>query len=438
VRTVPIERRTRRTGLVPAAVVLVALVIGAGCSANESGREERSRASLNRPDPTTVAATVTSINHFATDLYRAYGTESRGNFSLSPYVVAFTLGMVRAGAMGPTRQEIDNALHVDGSFELDRGMNTLAQALAARDGDRRSDTNKGRVDIVAPSALWGPRDTRFSDPFLDDLSSNYDAGMHIVDMRTDADAARTVINNWARGATDGSVTQLLPRGAVTDDASLIDVSAFSLQAPWATPFRPARSTSDPFTPDGGSTVGTRTIGASLPNGARFAEGAGWQAVELPYLGNELSMLLVVPDPGTFSSFESGLDGDRLQSIVDELRPTPVDVQLPRFQFQTDARLDQALQALGVRAVFDDRQADLSGISADASLRLTGVSQQAYLDVNQNGTGTQTGSIAVTAPDEPPPADAVRVTIDRPFLVVVRDGVTGLVLSIGRVVTPSSS
>jgi serpin B len=432
------SRRSGREAIVAFAALLLAVaLVAAACSTDATGREARGRSPLNPPDPASLTPTVESVNHFTTDLYRAYGAQSRGNFSLSPYVVAFTLGMVRAGAGGQTRQEIDSALHEDGSADLDRGFATLAQELAARDGDRRSDTNKGRVDIMAPSALWGPKDTNFSDPFLNNLSANYDSAMHIVDMRTDADAARTTINNWARDATSGVVTQLLPRGAVSDDASLLDVSAFSLQAPWATPFRPARAGSDPFTPDGGSTVVARTIGASLPTGGRFAEGSGWQAVELPYLGNELSMLLVIPDAGTFATFESGFDGDRLASIVDQLRTTPLDVQLPRFQFQTDARLDQALQTLGIRSVFDDHQADLSGISADASLTLSGITQQAYIDVNQNGTGTQTGSITVAPTDQTPSAAAVRVTVDRPFLVLVRDDATSLVLSIGRVVSPSS-
>jgi serpin B len=427
--------RRRRVSLTLAATAALALT-AASCGVDDPGREVRGRSGLVAPDPATIPATVASVNGFATDLYRAYRSDSHGNFSLSPYVVAYTLGMVRAGAVGETRQQLDQVLHLDPGVDLDRGFATLAQTLASRNGDRRTATDKGRVDIVAPSALWGPRGTRFKDPFLDTLSASYGTGMRVVDVRSDPDAARATINNWARDATDGSVTQLLPRGVVTDQTSVIDASAFSFQAPWATPFMSSLSGPGEFRALGGGAVPSRTIGAALRSGARFATGDGWQALELPYLGNQLSMLVVVPDAGTFDAFESGFDADRLRSITDVLHPASVDVRLPRFQFQTDARLDNELRAMGLTAVFDDQNAELSGISADGPLTLSSVSQQSYLDVSENGTGTQTGSIAVAPTDDGTPAGAVRVTVDRPFVVMIRDIDTGLVLSLGRVVNPN--
>lgn len=405
------------------------------CGVDDPSREVRSGASRTTPDPASVPAAVGAINAFGTDLYRAYQAPGRGNYVLSPYVVARTLAMNRAGATGATRAQFDKVLHAE-SPQFDRGLATLTQVLPARNGDRRTETRKGTIQVSSAASVWAPRGTKLAEPYLDTLSAQFDSGVRVVDFRSDPESARNAVNGWARNATDGNVTELLPRGVITDVTSLLDASALYLRAPWEVPLQPS-ATPLRFTTADDQAIDVRAMRAVIPTSARYARGDRWQAVELPYLGRELSMVVVVPEPGTFESFESGFDGARLDEVVGALRPSPVELRLPRFAFQTDARLDSPLQAMGLPSAFNDREADFAPMTSDdENLALTAFVHQSYVDASENGSGAQSGSIAVSGTEAVAPADAVSLTVDRPFLVLVRDRQTGLVISIGRVVNPN--
>src|SRR6478672_3513807 len=122
----------RRWVSAPLATVVALAVVVAACGTDDSGRELHGRAALSAPDPNVVPGTVGAVNRFATDLFRAYAAGDRGNFSLSPYVVAFTLGMVRAGAPAPPRHEIARAPHAEGGLTVNRGSPPPPRVLPKR------------------------------------------------------------------------------------------------------------------------------------------------------------------------------------------------------------------------------------------------------------------------------------------------------------------
>ncbi|MBI2706298.1 MAG: serpin family protein [Actinobacteria bacterium] len=421
------------------AIVLILLVLAAsatGCSPDDQGQEVRGKTSLVAADLATLPPTVASVNAFGADLYRAYREQNRGNFVLAPYVIAYGLGMTRAGASAETLRQIDQVLRVAPGEDINRGFATLAQVLSTRNGERKTDVRKGRVEITAASTEWAPRGTKFNENYLDELRSFYDTGVRVVDFRSDPDAARNAMNNWARGVTNGNVAQLVPRGLLTDQASLVDVSTMAVQAPWEQPFQPDQPNATRFTTADGQVVTPRTMTTAANAALRFAQGEGWQAVELPFLGGQLSMVLVLPAAGTLDAFENQLTGDQLGTMFDGLQPSAFDVRVPKFQFETATLLDSELKALGMPAAFSSQDAELGSIAENESLSLSAVAHQSYIDVSENGTGTQKGSISVDQGTVQNAANAVRVTFDRPFLVLVRDRETDLLLTIGRVVSPN--
>ncbi len=422
--------------LVGASLIAVLTIVAASCSSNDPGKELRGHAPLTQPDPTTILGTVGAVNAFGMDLYRAYGTQHRGNFVLSPYVVAYSLGLTRAGASGETLQQMDRVLHASPGLDLNRGFATLSQVLATRNGERRSETRKGKVDIIATAAEWALRGTRFKESYLDTLAGFYGTGVQVVDFRSDPDTGRVAINNWANESTHGNVTQLIPRGLVTDQTSLLDTGTLTLQAPWEIPFQPESTHPARFTGEAGQQMTPRTMAGMVPKGARHGQGPGWSAVELPYLGRQLNMVLVLPDNGPLDQLEANLDGELVTTMIASLRDVPVDVRLPRFQFETTTRLDTELTGLGMPTALDEHTAGFEAMAEYDTPYLSAVVQSSYLDAGENGSGTQTGSIAVSQNTQPAGPETVRVSLDRPFLVLVRDSETGLILSVGRVANPN--
>jgi serpin B len=168
----------------------------------------------------------------------------------------------------------------------------------------------------------------------------------------------------------------------------------------------------------------------------YAAGDGWQAVELPYAGGELAMTVVLP-AGAFGAFDRGLSGERLAEITGALKPSEVDLRLPRWTFRTQAPLKAVLQAMGMPTAFDTRKADLSGMSQEEKLYIKAVVHEAFVAVDEAGTEAAAATAVVVSASSARP-DPPSLTVDRPFLFLIRDRPTGEVLFLGRVVDPSAS
>lgn len=413
------------------------LVAIASCGVDDPGMEVRAAGTPRAAaDPSTVPAAVSAVNAFGLDLHRAASSLRSGNLVLSPWAVASTLAMARAGATGETRTQLDRALHVAPATDFDAGVNGIDQVLANRVGDRRSAQRKGRVDIDVARSLWAPRGTSFAPAFLTDLAADHGSGMRVVDFRSDPETARSAINAWVAGATDQAITQIAPRGSVSDVSSLVAASALYPRAPWEVRFPADRTRPSRFTIDAGESVDPPTMQLATGEGLLHAHGDGFDAVELPYLGQELALLLIVPDPGTLDAFTDQLDAGRLDQIVQSLQPGPVDLRLPRFAFTSDLDLDAALRSLGATDALDDRLAEFGGITTDEPLSLSANLHQAFVSVDEEGTQARAATVQAPAEAVPPgPATATRLVVDRPFLFALRDRQTGVLLALGHVVNP---
>lgn len=399
-----------------------------------SGQEVRAKEPRRPPNREYVGGTVTANNAFGTDLYRVVAP-NRGNFAYSPYALLTALAMARAGtgSAGDTRAQIDALLHAQATTDLDTGINTLQQGLASRSGEKRSETRIGKVSLEFPASLWGQRGTHFKDDYLDRLAGAYGAGFHVVDFRTDPESSRQAINRWGEDATRGRFEELVSRGDVTQYTRFLVAAESYLQAPWQFPFNPKSTKRAQFQRLDDQPTDVRMMQLTAPAGIRFADKGTWSAVELPYLGEELSLVIVMPAEGEFETFEQGFTSDRIKEITTSLEPRAVDLRVPQFQFTTAANLNEPLKQ-AMPAAFGE-SADFSGITSDEPLALSDVVYKGFYGIDEEGTDA-----ANTATAQPNPstvlAGARTVTIDRPFVFFVRDRESGLVLLLGRVVNPS--
>jgi len=386
--------------------------------------------------PGDVAAVAAGNNAFAAAAYALLAAEEPGNLVYSPASIRLALAMTYAGARGQTATEMAEVLRFDlEPAALHAAFNALDQELASRNlaPYTLQDGVERKVQLSIANSLWGQQGFTFVPEFLDTLAENYGAGMRVVDFVAAAEAARQAINDWVAGETNDRITDLIPEGVLSEMTRLVLTNAVYLDATWDSIFEKDATFDAPFFLLDGSEVTASTMHqqASFP----YAAGAGWQAVELPYVGEHLAMVFVVPDSGRFAEVEELVSGGLLAEVVGGLEDAQVNLGLPRFEFRTRASVADLLAAMGMPTAFDPAAADFSGMTADDRLFISDVIHEAFIRVDEEGTEAAAAT-AVVMDLTSAPVEVVDLQIDRPFLFSLYDRETGEILFMGRVLNPA--
>ena len=256
--------------------------------------------------------------------------------------------------------------------------------------------------------------------------------MRLVVFAAATEEARETINDWVAGETNDRIPELIPTGVLSPATLLVLTNTVYLLADWALPF-PGEATADgSFTRLDGTTATVPLMHQLLS--ADYAAGDGWQAVDLPYVGGQVAMLVVVPDEGHYREAEALAAGLFAEARAG-LSPTNLRLALPRFEFRTQASLPETLRSLGMIDAFDAGLADFSGISADGGLFISDVIHEVFVSVGEAGTEAAAATAVVMLRGAPP--EPVELTVDRPFLFWIYDRATGSVLFMGRVLDPAA-
>jgi serpin B len=416
------------TLMITAIVTLVACV-PAQLQSSEVLKSDKQRVTspvVNQPD---LSALVEGNNAFAFDLYHTLKDED--NLFYSPYSISVALAMTYAGARGTTAQQMANTLHF--TLPQDRlhpAMNGLDTELSQRGQGAKGKDEKGfRLNIV--NAIWGQKGYKFLTEFLDALALNYGAGLRTLDFMTAPEPSRITINNWVSDQTEGKIKDLIPQGAIDTLTRLVLTNAIYFNAAWQYPFQKDATKDGSFhlLDEHDITVPMMSKTESF----RYTEGNGYQAVELPYDGRELSMLILLPQPGQFSAF--ALDAKLASNIIQALSPKQIALTMPKFEFTSGFSVKEALAAMGMVDAFTG-SADFSGMTGKRDLYISDVIHKAFVSVDEEGTEAAAAT-AVIMRLTSAPASPIAVTIDRPFIFLIRDNQTGAVLFIGRVLNPGT-
>jgi len=378
-----------------------------------------------------LATFVADQTAFALDLYREVAT-GQGNVVVSPHSVSSAMAMTWAGAKGTTATEMATALH----FTLPpatqhAAFNAVDLALASRgQGAAGKDGEPFRLRVV--NSAWTEKTYTFEPAYLDTLAVNYGAGVNLLDFLNAADASRLTINAWVSTQTEARIPDLLPEGSVTGDTRLVLTNAVYFNASWSVQFDPDDTTTAPFRRADGVDVDVPMMGQTET--LRHAATNGWTAVELPYDGEEVAMLLVAPD-SDFFTFQDSFDATVLAAIDAALAPTRVDIRLPRFEYRQATEMRTALTNLGINDLFLSGAADLSGMDGGRDLFVTGIFHEAFIALDETGTeaAAATAVVVGTTSVPPPPVPA---NFDRPFIYLIRDVPTGAIIFVGRVTDPT--
>jgi serine protease inhibitor len=384
---------------------------------------------VNPPLPEVVRG-LTAFGH---NLYAAAAKPGK-NMVISPLSIAYALGMAKAGAAGATAAALDKVCGFPAA-----GPHTALNALTRKivtvegvppepaPGAERDAQNSEPADPVVGIAngLFAQRDLPIKQPFLRTLAAQYGTGVRTVDFRKDATA---VIDAWVEEQTAGRIKKLFDQ---LDEATrLVIANAVYLKADWEHAFAgDGHEENAAFTREDGSTVRTKLMRQTTE--LRYASGAGWQAVELPYAKSDLAMWVLLPARG--GSPGALMKPDTLAQVGAGLKPATVSVALPGWDFATDLDLEAPLRALGLGVLFDS--ADFSGI-ADR-IFLGQAVHRANISVDK--WGTEAAAVTGLAFPVSGRADAVtEFRADHAFAFVIMHRSTSTPLFLGHVTDPTAS
>ncbi|MBL7065089.1 MAG: serpin family protein [Anaerolineae bacterium] len=311
---------------------------------------------------------------------------------------------------------------------LHPAFNGLDLALARRgEGAEGKDGEGFRLNIV--NATWGQEGFQFLPEFLDTLAENYGAGLRLLDFVNAPEEARITINDWISDQTEDRIEDLIPQGVIDELTRLVLTNAIYFNAAWQYPFREDLTAAGTFYLLDGGQVTAPMMTQTAPFG--YAESEGYQAVELPYDGGELSMVILLPAVGKFELFEGALDADHVDTITKNLAYRQVALTMPKFEFESGFSLAETLAAMGMPDAFTGA-ADFSGMTGSRDLFIREVTHKAFVSVDEAGTEAAAAT-AVAVPVE----EGVEVTVDHPFIFLIRDIETSAILFVGRVVNPKA-
>jgi len=399
-------RKTRQLFVIPAILLSTLLAYAVRC------------------EPSPVAR---SGNEFALALYEQLaGAESGKNLFFSPTSVSTALAMAYGGAKGTTATEMRKALRfeLDGA-QLHAAMGKLARSLSA---------NAEGYELALANALWGQKGYPFLETFLELNRKYYGARLEELDFQTAGEEARVTINRWVEQQTNDRIQNLLAPGSVTPATRLVLTNAIYFKGRWKVQFDPEQTRTETFHL---TSAGEVKVPLMRLRDQRFPylRETDFQALELPYAGERISMLILLPgEESSLKRLESSLSVARLDEWIERLTSRKLDdVVIPRFTAKTQYELTTPLAKLGMSIAFS-RGADFSGMARGEELFISDVVHKAFVAINEEGTEAAAATaVGIRATSFTPPE---RFRADRPFVYLIRDRESGAILFMGRVVDPS--
>ena len=378
-----------------------------------------------------VSAVVRGNSQFALALYQNINADkaSKGqNIFVSPYSISTALAMTYIGSRSNTQKQMAAVLHLQlPDATLEAGYSSLLAQTQA--------TPAKHYKLEVDNALWGQEGSHFEPAFTTALSKYFGGGFNVVDFAHDREASARKINKWVEEKTADKIRDLVHASDINSLTRLILTNAIYFKGDWALKFKKETTQTAPFTVRPGKTVNVPMMQqeGSFP----FVEDDELKMIELPYTGNDLSMIAILPARDV-EQLGATLTLPKLQELRKRMYTQEVDLFLPRYKFETRYYLEEGLSAMGMPDAFDGRNADFSGMTGHRDFCISHVIHQAMIDVNEEGSeaAAATAIVMVTAAARVPGPPAV-FRADHPFIFMIVHKPTDSILFLGRVSNPSS-
>lgn len=372
---------------------------------------------LPRPLGAAEVQLVQAGNAFGFDLLRRLAAEKVGStVFISPLSASMALGMALNGAAGSTFEGMRSALYLEG-LELEAANAAYRDLL-----DLLAGLDPG-VELGVANAVWHRTGVQVLDDYRSRVQQAFDARIEGLDFSDPAAANR--INGWVREATKGRIDEMVTPPIPSNMVAYL-MNAVYFKGGWTEPFDPALTRQARFRLADG---GTAPVDLMMRDDTiRHRVSGSWAAADLPYAGGAFAMTVVVPAEGvTLDEILDGLTPEWWEELVDGLGTSRAMVSLPRFELEWEGALDDALQAMGMMEAFDPGRADFSQMFQGGGVWIDEVKQKSFLRVDEEGTEAAAVT-SVAMPSSIPP----EIRADRPFLLAIRERLTGSILFLGAI------
>ena len=384
---------------------------------------------VSQNGPQIIPESISSANNqFAVDFYKQIlDAEEDKNIFYSPASMYVAFSLLYEGAKENTAQQMADVF----GFESDAFARHNATAHALSSLNRDDDY----ATLNMANALWMAGWFAPHESYLDITRSTYLADAQTVNFSDEDDGVKR-INDWATEKTNAKITEVITKKDVNGQTAMVINNAIYFKGTWLAQFPEEDTRESEF-----HTNATDSVNADFMNirgGFNYTHSDGAQVLQMSYKGDRLSMLVILPDDPDMREFEESLSAQQIQKWTDNLSNEEVIVSIPKFEASTNYQLNDHLIAMGMPDVFDAIDADLSGIgiSPGVGLFVSKAIQDAYVKVNEEGTeaAAVTTIIIVSESAQPPPPFFIA---DHPFLFVIQDDESGMILFMGRILNPAS-
>jgi serine protease inhibitor len=397
---------------------------------------------------TSFELAANATNQLGVDLQRQLATGD-DNLCISPYSINSALAMTFAGADGETRSEMVRVLHFPSDGDVPASFSALQHSLlqmSAKTAEIAKESKKfggpsEPITLNVANRLFAKKGYPFRDAFLSLIKQYFGGGFEPLDFAGDPAAATQHINKWVAEQTRDRIRDLIPGGALDKTARLVLANALYLKAPWANEFSQNATQSEPFFVRG-APVDVPTMRKTTNFG--YAKREGFTVVSLPYAGNDLQFVVLLPDDiDGLRELESKLSADVLTSCA-KIEKRDVDLHLPKFKLEPPTvALKEKFEALGMKTAFDipPGSANFDKIAPrkpNDYLYISNIFHKTFIALDEKGTeaaaATAVVMMARSALMSPPPPP-VEVKVDRPFVYAIQHVPSGACLFLGRVTNP---
>lgn len=406
-----------------------------------------------------IKSLVLGLNSLAFDMYHQFQEDGK-NLFFSPYVISRAMAMTLTGANNETATQLQDSLQ----YTLDYGrLHSVFNALDLKLDAQRfaGDGHSNLLILNTEAGAWGQSGYFVPISYYNTLAADYGAALKALDFQNQAFDADRRIEAWIAKQTDDTLSDAI--SSITARVRFALANTLNLNAEWAQPFDFNFTVDGDFELTSGSSVSVPMM--SITGQYLSVIDAGYEAIEIPFANSSLAMLIILPDSGKFGDFEETFDVSVFQAILESLEQQSITLTMPKFSYSSGRDLVNAFSQFGITKATVESEADFSRINVADNLYINGGLIRASISVNETeAQGACAAAITIEGQEDIPeynldfpvieigsssyftdigliffsqePLNTEKVALGRPFIYLVHDKGTGIVLFIGRVLDPS--
>jgi serpin B len=414
-------------------IPLKSMIVGMFCLGAAQTAIAGALGNLGESSPTEQAkpldAVAAASNAFGFNLYqKLVGEKPEENQFMSGFSVFAALAMTSEGAGGTTLDILKNTLGLPEREILHAGLSELGAALSRGDAP---------YALAVANAIWPEKSFHLKPEFLSVIRKVYHGESLPLNFKSDYENSRKTINAWVEKQTNQRIKNLLPEGSLTELTRMVLTNAIYFKGKWKFEFDKKLTQSQPFWLSKGNKVEAPLM--YLPykkQKLKYAQMDGFEALSLPYQGDDLSMIVLLPELDKMADLEKKLDAAQWSLISMQLHPAPVNVWLPKFKIEGGGSIKPALSSLGMASLFES--ADFSNMFSDpVEFKISDVFHKAFVEVNEEGTEAAAATAVVVAEKSAAMQDdPIRnFRADHPFIFMIQHNASKSILFMGKMVKP---